>query len=357
MKNGNQVKLRMNQIKIEDVIKLEDKAIIDVRSSYEFNNGTIPKAINIPLLDDYERIEVGKSYKKEGAEAAKIKGLDFISPKLTSFYREVKELQKNSKNLIVFCSRGGLRSTTFVKLMDLLGAKGIYQLQGGFKEYRSFILKSLMDLKKIEFIVIHGHTGVGKTDIIEKLKLKGIPAINLEELAQNKGSVFGNIGFNGITTQKNFENSIAEEIIVSKDKPIVIESEGQRLGNVTIPKIIYNNMINGHHVLLKTSIDNRKNRLVNDYVNKREGNDHKLIDAVNKLKKRLGHEKVQSYIKLINEKKYDLLAEALLEHYYDPLYNFSIEKYDYDIIINYDRIEEAIEVISRYYKEIEGKTR
>ncbi|SCY12007.1 tRNA 2-selenouridine(34) synthase MnmH [Alkaliphilus peptidifermentans] len=346
----------MMQLKIEEAVKLNDKIFIDVRSSYEFSKGTIPGAINIPLLDDDERIEIGKIYKNSGTIAAKLRGLEFVSVKLPDFYRQILELMESNTQIIVFCARGGLRSTSFVKLLQILEIRGIYQLKGGFKEYRNYVLNFFQDLKEVSFIVLHGLTGVGKTEILEKLHSMGIPILNLEELAHNKGSVFGSIGYSTIANQKNFENEIAEILINNSNTPIVVESESQRLGNVFIPDHLYDKIVNGHHILLETNKTNRTNRLVKDYVNKIAFHDPQLIEAISKLKKRLGKEKVEEYLNLIIEKKYDVLAEDLLDIYYDPLYQYSIEKYNYDITINYDKIEEAIGVISKYYKEKEGKT-
>lgn len=345
------------KITVEDALKLEDKIFIDVRSPLEFAEGTIPNAINIPILDNDERAVVGTIYKEKGSEDAKIKGVEYVSSKLYSIYNEINSLAKRNKHIIIFCWRGGLRSGTVSNFLGSLGIN-VYQLEGGYKQYRKRVIEYFDKVHlNHSFIVLHGYTGVGKTEILQKLKEANVPILNLEELTKNSGSVFGKLGYinEKPVTQKMFDALAFETLRQSNNKYIVVESEGQRLGSITLPEGLFNSISNGVQILLKTSIDNRVDRLVNDYVNKIPDGDALLEQAIYNLKKRLGLEKVNQYIEWIKHKDYAKVARDLIIVYYDPLYVYSIKKYDYLMEIDYTNIAEAIDKIFKLYHNLENK--
>ncbi|WP_176762085.1 tRNA 2-selenouridine(34) synthase MnmH [Natronincola ferrireducens] len=344
------------EIKIEDAIYKNNCLFIDVRSPFEFNEGTVPRAINIPLFDDEERIIVGKIYKNESIDRAKDKGVELASLKLPYIYRKISEMRKVNDTVIVFCSRGGLRSGAVVSFLNNLGVS-VYQLQGGYKAFRKFTMKYLEDIQRQhEFIVLHGYTGVGKTKILNILEDRNIPVINFAKLAQNTGSVFGDIVFNGAsTTQKMFDATIVDKLIKYNKKLVVVESESKRLGSIFIPIHLYNSIIKGRHVLIATSIENRGNRLINDYTNNNLNCHDLLIKSITSLKKRIGTENMSKYIEYVHNKNYRQVAEELIINYYDPIYKNSIEKYKYELLINYDKIEKAADEVEAYYHKTEGE--
>lgn len=347
----------LTKIDVETAMNKEDKLFIDVRSPEEFVQGTIEGAINIPLLNNEERAEVGTIYKQQSPQNAKKIGLQHVSTKLPCIYNKILDLSKHHKEIIIFCSRGGLRSSSLVNFLNMLDIN-VFQLEGGYKSYRNFVLKYFNNIQEYhDFIVLHGYTGVGKTDIITLLKEKNIPSLDLEAMACNSGSVFGTFNYSYKTmTQKNFEASLIHQLINTKSRFIVVESESQRIGTVHVPKPFYEAMVNGKHILINTSMENRICRLVNDYVNNIPDHDTLLTDAISNLKRWIGKEKVNECINLVGEKRYDEVAVELIKNYYDPLYKHSIQKYHYDLEINYDKIEEAIERITEYYHHLEGMT-
>lgn len=346
-------------IDVEDAINREEKILVDVRSPFEHSEGTIPGAINIPLFNDEERIEVGTLYKQVGIDRAKIKGIEFAATKLSAFYERLLELSKAKKDIIIFCSRGGLRSSSIVSFINNLGVE-VYQLKNGYKGYRRFILEYLENLdKQHQFIVLHGYTGVGKTEILQKMNEKNIDVLDIEMLAKNTGSVFGNIGFidDSRINQKNFEALIVDTLIKSKHRTIIVESESKRIGNVSMPNSLYELIIKGKHILLNTAIENRVDRLAQDYGYKLPEHDQLLIQSIMSLKTRIGNESTSKYIEYIKDKNYKDVARELVIKYYDPLYQHSIEKYHYDLIINYDKIENAAKEIEEFYYMIEKETK
>ncbi|SNR88709.1 tRNA 2-selenouridine synthase [Anaerovirgula multivorans] len=342
-------------IDVKDAIYKEEKLLVDVRSPFEHSEGTIPGAINIPLFNDKERIEVGTLYKKVGVDHAKIKGIEYAATKLSVFYERLLELSKTKKDIIIFCARGGLRSSSIVSFFNNLGVE-VYQLKNGYKGYRRFILEYFEELNKHhQFIVLHGYTGVGKTEILQKINKRNIAVLDIEMLARNTGSVFGNIGFIDSQTinQKNFEAIIVDTLIKSKQRTMIVESESKRIGNVSMPNSLYESIIKGKHILLKTTIENRVDRLANDYAYKIPEHDELLIESIMSLKARIGNENVLRYIEYIKNKHYEDVARELVIDYYDPLYQHSIKKYNYDLTIDYDKIEEAVDVIENFYHTIE----
>ncbi len=338
----------------EMVMKGEGCTLIDLRSPKEYEKGSIQHAINLPILDDTERGIVGTIYKQESQEKAKITGIRHVSAKLDKLVEEVSHLAKNGNDLVLFCSRGGYRSGPFVQLLNSLGIES-FQLVGGYKAYRQYVLDYFENqmAKDHEFIVLHGNTGCGKTEVLKKLSDSGIPVIDLEGLAQNSGSVFGFIGHSTeAMTQKNFDSILLNRLLTLKYQRVFIESESQRIGNVTIPKKMHQQMELGAHILLETSVENRVNQVVADYCDGYEEINESLRKAINDLTKFLGHEHIHFLNQLLDNKEYHLIARDLIENYYDPLYKYSIEKYSYDLKITYDTINKVTDILAEYYSKL-----
>ena len=182
----------------------EENTLIDVRTAKEYEKGSIPDAFNYPLFDNLERAEIGIIYKNIGKNAAVEKGLEFFEPRIQQFLSSLTDLK--SKRLVVFCARGGMRSASVVRLLQYQGFQAA-QLQGGYKSYRSYVLKQLSKPAP-PLIVIHGRTGVGKTLLLKKLP----DHLDLEEFAGHRSSLFGAIN-KMPQTQKNFEALLANKIL------------------------------------------------------------------------------------------------------------------------------------------------
>ena len=154
--------------------KSKNNIIIDVRAPIEFFKGHIPNAINIPLFEDSERAEIGTLYKQQGKDTAVSRGLEIVSPKMTSFVNTVKSLSKNKK-VFVYCFRGGMRSNSFAWLMNTSGLDAVI-LKGGYKAFRNYVLNYFGQEQKI--ILLGGKTGSGKTDILKKLSEQNLQIID-----------------------------------------------------------------------------------------------------------------------------------------------------------------------------------
>lgn len=343
----------MKKINIEDALKLNDVIFIDVRTESEYNEDHILDSHSMPLFKDNEHKEVGTIYKMQGKHEAIQKGFDHVAYKLKDIYVQAMALANEYENIVVYCARGGMRSGSIVNLLSSLGIS-VYQLEGGYKAYRNYVinyLKEIMNTKN--FIVVHGLTGAGKTDLLKMLEEKGIDNIDLEGIAKNSGSTFGFITFDEKPpSQKKFETKIFEELFFSKTDYLFIESESKRVGHVLIPDDIYNAIVrDGYHLLLECSLENRVKRLCRDYIyDREEGNVEVLKNCINKFRKRLGNNKVDEYIYLLEEGKYEELVEKYLVEYYDSLYMHSVDKYKYNKVINFDNMDEALEEVINFHK-------
>lgn len=342
----------MRTISVGELIVHFDRCtLVDLRSPKEYNQGSIGSALSLPILDDEERAVVGTIYKQESEVKAKLTGIRQVSAKLEQLIQSVSELQEPAKRLVLFCSRGGYRSGPFVQLLNSLDVDA-YQLVGGYKAYRQYVLGYFEEqvLSKNKFIVLHGYTGSGKTAVLKRLENLGHSVIDLEDLAQNSGSVFGFIGHNqNAIPQKHFEAVLMHQLMPHQERYIFIESESQRLGSVFIPKKMHQQMEAGLHIMIDTHLDNRVTRVLSDYCDDMKNNDDELKKAINGLLKYLGKEHVERLQQWLEAGLYKEIARDLMANYYDPLYRHSIKKYTYDLEITYDTMDEVVDALSDYY--------
>lgn len=337
----------MHMYNIEEVIMQDDFLLVDVRSPEEFREDSIPNAINMPILNDEERKEVGYLYKQVDPIVAKRRGLEFSAGKLINYYDFVVENQKKYKQIIFFCYRGGTRSQSVTQNLSMLGLKVGY-LKGGYKIYRSHVIKELPKLvENISLIGLQGLTGIGKTKVLIELEKRNIPMLDLEYYAQNSGSAFGNIVYaeNGYPSQKKFETMLYSALLKQKATTYFVECESKRIGRVIQPEYFFKKLEEATRILLITSLENRVKNVVEDYVKSHEEkNKEMILKAINSLSKRLGNELTEKLCNFIEESNYEQVIETLMIDYYDPLYTHKIEE-DRPFIaeIEFNTIEEVVE--------------
>ena len=304
----------MKTIKIEDALKLKNCIFIDVRTESEYKEDHILDAFNMPLFKDHEHCEVGTIYKMQGKNEAIQKGFDFVGYKLKDMYIQVTSLASEYDNIVIYCARGGMRSGSVCNLFASLGMS-IYKLEGGYKAYRNYVLEYLDNIMNVKnFIVVHGLTGVGKTDLLNILDEKNVDNIDLEGIAKNSGSTFGFITHDKKPpTQKKFESKIFEKIFFSNSDYIFIESESKRVGHVLIPNNIYDAIVrDGYHILLECSLENRVKRLCRDYVyNKDENNLVAIEDMFDDMNITLHNSSCLLYGKPVSDKTIENIVSAM----------------------------------------------
>lgn len=332
--------LMYETISYEKSLNEKDSIYVDVRTPREYNLYTIPGAINIPVLLDEERGIVGTLYKQKSVEEAKLAGVTFIANRLPEIFSQFQELYAQYKKVYVFCSRGGYRSSSIVSFLFSLGIH-ILKIEGGYKAYRQYIRLQLPEIvKKIHPIVLYGNTGCGKTKILQEIRKMDYPVVDLEALANHRGSLLGGVGLGEQRSQKMFESYLYEDLLKA-DPYIFMEGESRRIGNISLPKDLYDKMPTGISINIESSMDYRVNTLLEDYIFDEENLQEKSLKEVNFVKdihKALEHikryfskEKIDLYHELIRKKDYRKVAEELCEFYYDPRYMNRVEKFDLEI--------------------------
>jgi tRNA 2-selenouridine synthase len=308
----------MKNIGIIDFLSERDYTpIIDVRSPAEFQKGHIPGAHNIPLFSDEERAMVGTKYIQESRYNSVIAGLDFVGPKLSGFVDAVTKIAPDKK-ILVYCWRGGMRSASMSWLFNLAGFNS-KTLTGGYQSYRRHLKDTLA--KPLKLIVLGGMTGSGKTDILHQLSGMGQQVIDLEGLANHKGSAFGAIGQKPQPTSEFFENLLFEDLIkLNPNNPIWVEDESKGIGSVFISDEFFSQMLISPVIAIEVPFDVRVKKLTLDYTN---CNPELLISAVTRITKRLGGDNATKAIKKIEAGDFEE-AVAISLKYYDKAYLFGL---------------------------------
>ena len=306
--------------------------IIDVRSPLEFAEDHIVGAINCPVLSDLERQKVGTIYKKESSFKAKIIGSS-LTAKNIAFHIENNFMEKKgSWQPLIYCWRGGQRSKAFSIVLSEVGWR-TNQLKGGYKEYRNQVINFLDNIgPKLKITLISGKTGSAKTKILKSIENEGGQILDLEGLANHKGSLLGKIPDLIQPSQKFFESLIFNKIqkLNLKDK-IYIEAESSKIGNIHIPKSIWKKMINSPRIDISANVELRAKFLVSDY--DYMCNDPTLINPIIKgLKNRLSKKLFDEWTNLIDRKKWFDLTKSFLENHYDPSYSSNTIKNDRKVI-------------------------
>lgn len=340
--------MAIEQINIENFLKLSEECpVFDVRSPGEFLHAHFPGALALPLFTDEQRKIIGTAYKQQSRQVAVKKGLDFFSERMKLIPDEAEQLFKdwketkskektriNANQILAHCWRGGMRSGAVAWLLDMYGFK-VYTLKGGYKAFRNWALSQFEKEYKIN--ILGGYTGSGKTGVLQEMKQRGNRVIDLEGLANHKGSAFGSLGEMPQPGQEMFENLLAIELykatgaeeknktngelhtkILSGD--IWIEDESRHIGTVGIPNLFWSQMRKSPLYFLEIPFEERLHHIVSAYgvFNKTE-----LVNSIIKIQKRLGGLETKNAINLLMENNVKDCFSILL-HYYDKLYNNSL---------------------------------
>ncbi|MBT3456055.1 tRNA 2-selenouridine(34) synthase MnmH [bacterium] len=309
----------MKKKTIDEIIKFANKyTLIDVRAPEEFKKGHIPLAQNIPLFSDLMRKLVGIEYKQKGRESAISFALENIGSTLPSLVEKAKKLGIK-KPFCIYCARGGMRSSSMAWLFDLFGLNTTVII-GGYKKFRNWTIKQFDVQKKVT--VLGGKTGSGKTQLLKYFKNNEKQVVDLEKLAQHKGSVFGG-DKNKQKTQQQFENDLALEwFLCNPVRPIWIEDESRKIGSVTIPEGIWLQMQNAKVYFLQTTQGIRTKNIIKEY-----GTLDKnfLLNASKTIYNQLGDQKYRCVVDAIKNDSLERACKILLD-YYDKKYEFGIQK-------------------------------
>ncbi len=306
---------------------------IDVRSPQEFEQGSISGAINIPILDNNERAKVGMAYKQLSKNKARVLGVEIVASKLPKIVEEIITLKKENPHLVAYCARGGYRSASISSLCTSIGIN-VFKLENGYKGYRKFILENTPKIcNEVTFVMLHGNTGVGKTEILHKLKSLGLDVLDLEGAANHRGSLLGNIGLGNCSTQRAFESDVFYQLDNIKSKYVFVEAESKQIGKIVIPDCIFSRMRNGLHIFIEADLNYRAKILKCDYMQSKDWLEESL-QSLELLRRYLSNEKVDSLQSILKTGNFEEVAIELMKNYYDPMYTHKSNKYDYDYVFN-----------------------
>lgn len=296
--------------------------VIDVRSPKEYALAHIPGAINMPLFQDEERATVGITYKDEGQSIAIQKGLEIVGPKMAEFVSTAKHIaaQTTTGEVFVHCWRGGMRSKSMATLFNFSGIQATV-ITGGYKAYRHAVQQSFS--QPLQIIILGGKTGSAKTAILNALQQQGEQIIDLEKLANHKGSAFGHLGENAQPATEHFENLLFEHIqLLDPNKRIWIEDESHLIGTVFIPETFWQQMRDAPVMYCDFPTEERVRYLVATYGNfNRDG----VLESVKRITKKLGGQHAKAAIEAYEAGDLTKATEIVLV-YYDKTYNFGLSK-------------------------------
>lgn len=341
---------------------LHDTPMLDVRAPVEFSRGAFPASINIPILDDSQRESVGTQYKQQGREAAITLGEQLISGDIReNRIRQWQAFVEQHPQGYLYCFRGGLRSRTTQQWLRDQGVE--YPLiVGGYKAMRQFLLQQLeVGCQKTPVVVLGGLTGSGKTHVLKVMQYH----IDLEGLANHRGSAFGRDVHDYQPTQINFENSIAIELLkhshLHSGLPLIAEDEGKLIGRAALPGCLHQSLQSAPRIILESTLQERIRMTSDDYFGfawpeyqavygpqAEEKFSEFVLGNLQRIKKRLGGERYkkvqeiyQRALQVImdsgNCRGFDEGVRILLSEYYDPMYQYQLKNKNAEILFQGDR--------------------
>lgn len=290
--------------------------LIDVRSPSEYQRGHIRGAVNLPIFSDQERRDVGICYKHQGQAEAIELGLKLVKPKLHQWIKEAN-IQAQSRNVTVYCWRGGLRSKAMSWLLNQAGFK-VERINGGYKAWRQHALAVIRNPRP--FVALTGFTGVGKTEILHQLAEQGEQVLDLEAIAKHQGSAFA--FESSQPTTEHFENLVADSLLqLDHNKTIWIEDESKSIGKVYLDHLFFTQLSCAPVVLVTRPYESRVQHLCNTYGQEPS----MLIKGFNKIRKRLGGQYANAAITYIESGNLEAAAKIALG-YYDNAYLNSMKR-------------------------------
>ncbi len=300
--------------------------IIDARSESEFAEDHLPGAVNWPSLNDAERHAVGTEYKQVSAFAAKKRGASLVSRNIANHIeREVMDKPKGWRPL-VYCWRGGKRSGALALVLDQIGFQ-VQILEGGYREYRRAVVTALETLpQRYSLHVVCGTTGSGKSRLLQLLALQGEQVLDLEALANHRGSVLGLTPGDAQPGQKRFETLVWDTLRrFDAARPVWIESESKKVGDLHVPPALIQHMRASPCLNLELALPARVTLLLQDYQHFVDDTATfcERLDALRVLR---GNDVVDAWQAHVRTGHIESVVHDLLVAHYDPIYLQSMRR-------------------------------
>jgi tRNA 2-selenouridine synthase len=304
----------------------EFDTLIDARSESEFALDRLPGAVNWPSLTDAQRIVVGTEYVQQSPFLAKKRGAALVARNIADHIeREVFDKPKDWRPL-VYCWRGGSRSGSLSLVLDQIGFR-VHKLEGGYQSYRRAVIAALEVLPAgLQYRVICGSTGAGKSRLLQVLRAQGAQVLDLEALANHRGSVLGLVPGSPQPGQKQFESRVWDALrTFDPARPVYVESESKKVGDLRVPLALIERMRASPCLRLDLSLDARVALLLEDY-------GHFVTDTaafcerLDALRATRGHDVVNAWQEAARAGRTPDVVRDLLVQHYDPIYAQSMKR-------------------------------
>ncbi|KAF1083138.1 MAG: Selenophosphate-dependent tRNA 2-selenouridine synthase [Candidatus Rifleibacterium amylolyticum] len=334
-------------IDIKKALELQRRGalMVDVRSPAEYVETTIPGAINVPIFDNAERAEIGTIYSKIGQREARRRAIELVSPKIPQILKEIDDARDpGSPPAIIFCWRGGARSLAITSFLDLAGIPAL-QLSGGHKAFRRHINKFFAETDFARMLIVRGPTGVGKTQLLRRLIDEKFPVVDLEGLANHRGSAFGALGLGNQPSQKMFEAALWQRLgQLHSNEYLLTEGESKHIGRLVIPERLHQAMLAGISIWVDAPLEYRIQVILQDYP-ARDSMAEAFKPAISSLKERLGKQVVAELLSLLGQRDWPELIRRLLVDYYDPLYLHT--RPDHPVCVSITSLEDGVKKLKQ----------
>jgi tRNA 2-selenouridine synthase len=301
-------------------------AVIDVRSPAEFAEDHAPGAINLPVLTNEERAEVGTIYVQESRFLARRIGAAYVARNIARHLEGALAGEAGSFQPLVYCWRGGQRSNAMATILSHVGWRTTL-LEGGYRTWRRHVSARLYDqAMPHRLVLIDGNTGSGKTEVLQRLAARGQQTIDLEGLAAHRGSLFGGLAGQPQPSQKMFESRLLAALDgLDPARPVIVEAESSKVGERMVPPALWAAMAQAPRIEIAASPEARARYLVRAYRDIVE--DRAALDeALRRLPTPPGRKRLEAWGQLADAGEFEGLALALMELHYDPAYRRSSRK-------------------------------
>jgi tRNA 2-selenouridine synthase len=296
-------------------------AIIDVRSPSEFAEDRIPGAINLPVLNDAERAEIGTIYVQQSRFLARRLGAALIARNIANHLESALADKPSTFHPLLYCWRGGMRSGAMATVLSQVGWRcGV--VAGGYKSWRRGVVEGLRKTAEpLRVVLLDGQTGTAKTEILGRLAALGVQTIDLEGLARHRGSVFGGYSSGEQPSQKSFESALWRTLSgFNPARAIVVEAESNRVGAVIVPRRLWLSMIAAPRIEIVAPEPARIAYLVRTYADL-VADAARLETAIDRLRPFHAKALIDEWRGLAATQQHDALGAALMRVHYDPLYD------------------------------------
>ncbi|WP_050527904.1 tRNA 2-selenouridine(34) synthase MnmH [Pseudorhodobacter aquimaris] len=304
---------------LPQIAGLDYDDIIDVRSPSEYAEDHIPGAINLPVLDDAERAEVGTIYKQESPFRARKVGAALVAANAARHLQGALADKPGGWRPLVYCWRGGQRSGSFASILSQIGWR-VELVSGGYKAYRHLVVDALYDMPcPSPVVLLGGDTGTAKTALLHRLAARGAQMLDLEGLANHRGSLFGAMA-GGQPSQKTFESRLAAAMAkLDPDRVVVVEAESSKVGNCRLPPGLWKAMTAAPRLEVVAPVPARARYLVSAYADMVQ-DPARLAAVISRLRGAQPQEQVTAWLAMATEGEFEDLAAGLMTEHYDPRY-------------------------------------